>query len=95
MSGAVTAMSLAHVVLRPHAARMFLVDEATAASIRRAFMEDGELSAVIEFRRHFPLISDHAKALECAQIIAGWGTAPLVGQGADNVVRLRPRRPKL
>jgi len=65
---------------------MFCVDEATAESIRRAFMEDGELSAVVEFRRHFPLISDHARALECARIIAGWAPARPPTDVCDNVV---------
>lgn len=37
---------------------MFCVDEETAAAIRRVFNEDGELSAVVELRRHFPLILD-------------------------------------
>ena len=51
---------------------MFTVDEATAQAIRRAYDEGGELSGIVEFRRHFPLISDHAKAGECVRIIAGW-----------------------
>src|SRR3954465_2308916 len=50
---------------------MFVVDEPTAEAIRRAFDEGGELSGIVEFRRHFPLISDHAKARECVRIIAG------------------------
>jgi len=68
---------------------MFCVDEATAASIRRAFIDDGELSAVVEFRRHFPLITDYARALECAQIIAAWGVERPERDGGDNVVSLR------
>lgn len=78
---------------------MFCVDEQTAASIRRAFMDDGELSAVAEFRRHFPLITDHARALECARIIAGWGVERPTTDGGenavpakDNVVTLKSRR---
>ncbi len=80
---------------------MFCVDEATAEAIRRAFMDDGELSAVIEFRRHFPLITDHARALECARIIAGWGVERPATEVSENVVPLRnnvvtlkPRRPR-
>jgi hypothetical protein len=38
---------------------MFSVDEATAAAIRQVFEESGELSAVVEFRRHFPGIKDN------------------------------------
>jgi hypothetical protein len=39
---------------------------------RRAYDEGGELSGIVEFRRHFPLITDNAKAGECVRIIAGW-----------------------
>ena len=35
---------------RPHADRMFVVDEATAAAIRAALQQGGELSAVVELR---------------------------------------------
>jgi hypothetical protein len=41
---------------------MFVVDEATAEAIRRALNESGELSAVVELRRHFPLIRDNEQA---------------------------------
>jgi hypothetical protein len=51
---------------------MFAVDEPTAEAIRRAWDESGELSGIVEFKRHFPLISAHAKAGECVRIIAGW-----------------------
>src|SRR4051794_15286407 len=43
---------------------MFTVDEVTAEAIRRAYDEGGELAGVVEFRRHFPLITDNAKAGE-------------------------------
>ena len=43
---------------------MFSVTEAEAAAIRRVFEEEGELSAMIELRRHFPGITDNAKARE-------------------------------
>src|SRR3954469_8508214 len=55
---------------------MFAVDELTAEAIRRAWDEGGELSGIVEFKRHFPLISDHAKARECVRIIAGWQKRP-------------------
>ena len=55
---------------------MFAVDDATAEAIRRAYDEGGELSGIVEFRRHFPLITDHAKAGECVRIIAGWRKVP-------------------
>ena len=55
---------------------MFCVSESEATAIRRVFSEEGELSAVIEFRRHFPGIEDNAKARECVRIIAGWTPRP-------------------
>ena len=55
--------------------RMFAVDEATAAAIRRVYEESGELSAVVEFRRHFPLIADNARARECVRMIASWASS--------------------
>jgi hypothetical protein len=51
---------------------MFCVDEPTADAIRQAYETSGDLGGIVEFRRHFPLITDHAKALECVRIIAGW-----------------------
>ena len=50
---------------------MFVVDEPTAAAIRQAFIEGGELFAVVELRRHFPMLTDSA-AGRCARAIAGW-----------------------
>src|SRR3954453_4257251 len=55
---------------------MFSVDEPTAEAIRRAYDEGGELSGIIEFRRHFPLITDNAKAGECVRIIIEWKPRP-------------------
>ncbi len=54
-----------------HVRRMFVVDEPTAAAIRQAFIEGGQLSAAVELRRHFPLLTDSA-AGRCARAIAGW-----------------------
>jgi len=62
---------------------MFVVDEATAAAIRRAWHEDGELAAVVELRRHFPLITDPARARSCVQAIVGW--APRADLEKDQV----------
>jgi hypothetical protein len=53
------------------------------------FEQDGELSAMIELRRHFPGITDNTRARECARIIAGW-TPPTVNPAP--VTRLHPRR---
>ena len=55
---------------------MFCVDEATAEAVRRAFDEGGELSAVVELRRHFPGITDNANGRTCARIIMGWSPVP-------------------
>jgi hypothetical protein len=46
---------------------MFVIDEATAAAIRAALQQGGELSAVVELRRHFPLITDNAEARRCVR----------------------------
>ena len=70
---------------------MFAVDEATAEAIRRAYDEGGELSGIVEFRRHFPLITDNAKAGECVRIIAGWKPAPEWPQQPARQSRARRR----
>ena len=56
------------------------VDEATAEAIRRAWHEGGELSGVVELRRHFPLITDDAKAWLCVRTIVGWAPRPVPKQ---------------
>jgi hypothetical protein len=55
---------------------MFVVDEETAAAIRRAWQEGGELAGGVELRRHFPLITDHAHARRCLWVIMGWRLMP-------------------
>ena len=67
---------VAHRAGRAHARTMFAVDEATATAIRDVFNEHGELSAIVEFRRHFPLIGDNDRARQCVQIIASWEPLP-------------------
>ena len=67
---------------------MFTVTDEQAAAIRRVFIEQGELPAVIEFRRHFPGIVDTTKARHWARIIAGWrppatNPAPVTAPRAD------------
>ena len=65
---------------------MFAVDEDTAEAIRRALDEGGEWSAVVELRRHYPAITDNAKARLCVRIIAGWRQRPaLPKKGSRNV----------
>jgi len=68
---------------------MFMVDEATADAIRRAFTEDGEFAAAVELRRHFPGIVDNAQARQCARrTIAGWEPRP----SPDKTARCRKRK---
>lgn len=55
---------------------MFIVDEATAEAIRRAWHEGGELSGVAELRRCFPGITDGENARRCVRTIAGWTPRP-------------------
>jgi hypothetical protein len=55
-----------------HISDVFAIDEATIEAIRPARDEGGELSAIAELRRHFPLITDNAQARLCLRIIVGW-----------------------
>ena len=72
---------------------MFAVDEQTAEAIRHTLNESGELAAVVELRRRFPLVGDNANARVCVRAIAGW--RPLPAWGGDNpVTQLKPRRPR-
>ena len=73
---------------------MFAVDEATAFAIRQARQDGGELSGMVELRRHFPLITDNARARLCLEVIMSWGPpTPSLEQGpASGKARPRPRR---
>jgi hypothetical protein len=55
---------------------MFIVDEPTAEAIRRAWHEGGNLAGVVALRRHFPLITDPARARSCVYAIVGWQQRP-------------------
>jgi hypothetical protein len=55
---------------------MFVVSESQAEAIRRAYEDSGELSAMIELRRHFPGISDPENARRCVRSIASWSPLP-------------------
>ena len=59
---------------------MFVVDEETATAIRRAWDEGAELSAVIELRRHFPLVTDGENARRCVRTIVGWTQRPVTSE---------------
>ena len=71
---------------RAHARQMFAVDETTAEAIRRALQEGGELSAVAELRRYFPLLTDSAEARLCARTRTAVGGS--MGQLASEIVWL-------
>ncbi len=60
--------------MRAKAAGMFMVDEETTEAIRSTWHEDGELSAIVELRRHLPLIKEHATASRCVRTIVGVGS---------------------
>jgi hypothetical protein len=62
--------------VRPRAPGMFVVTEADAAAIRTVLDREGELSAAVELRRLFPLITGIAEARECGRTIAGWKPPP-------------------
>ncbi len=64
---------------------MFTVDDAAGGSIRRAYEEGGELAAVVELRRRFPLIQDNEHARSCVHMIAGW--TPVPPKGACEVLQ--------
>jgi hypothetical protein len=66
---------------------MFAVDEPTAEAIRRAWHEGGELSGIVEFKRHFPLVSDHAKARMCVRAILSWTPKPAAEQRPPGSIR--------
>jgi hypothetical protein len=70
---------------------MFMVDEATAAAIRKAYEEGGELSAVVELRRRFPGITDNESARLCVRSIASWQPRPPQPQRRTGRTRSSPR----
>ena len=56
------------------------------------FCVDEELSAVVELRRHFPLITDNVRGRECVRISAGWQPVLPPAKGADRVAHLKSER---
>jgi len=59
---------------------MFAVDDATAGAIRRVYEDSGELAAIVELRRHFPLFENSEHARSCVRSIASW--KPILPKGA-------------
>jgi len=51
---------------------MFAIDQATADAIRQAYEKSGELAAVVELRRYFPLFENNEHARSCVRSIASW-----------------------
>ena len=62
---------------------MFVVDEETAAAIRRAWEAGGEPAGVAAPRRRFPLTADTAQARRRVRAIVGWGQRIVRGQEQD------------
>ena len=57
-------------------ANMFAVNPEVADAIRQAFQERGELAAMVELRRHFPLFESNDQARSCVLAIASWKPIP-------------------
>jgi len=66
---------------------MFAVEPAIADAIRRIFQEQGELAAIVELRRHFPLFESNEQARSCMLAIASWAPIPLHSSA-------RPKKPR-
>lgn len=55
---------------------MFTVEPAVADTIRQVFQEQGELAAIVELRRHFPLFESNEQARSFVLAIASWTPIP-------------------
>jgi hypothetical protein len=71
---------------------MFCVDEATAAAVRQVYEANGELSAAVELRRHFPGITNNETARRCVKMIAGWKPLPPPSE-TNRACRIRSSTP--
>jgi hypothetical protein len=72
-----------------HVRTMFIVDEPTAAAIRKAYLESGEPSAVVELRWHFSGIADNENARRCVRTIASWAPLPSLPPKKPRACRTR------
>jgi hypothetical protein len=68
--------ALAPDTVSPHIRVMFTVCESEAEAIRHAYEAGGETSAVVELRRHFPIIADNENTRLCVRTIASWTPLP-------------------
>lgn len=55
---------------------MFMVDAATSAAVRDAWINEGEAAAIALLRSHFPGLADNANTAMCARTIASWTPIP-------------------
>jgi hypothetical protein len=60
-----------------------------AKTIRQVYEASGELSAVVEFRRHFPGITDSAATRRCVRMIVGWQPLPPLPRKRTRTCRTR------
>ena len=77
----------------PIVGAMFSVDEATAEAIRQVYEASGELSAVVELRRHFPGITNNETARRCVRTIASWKPLPPIPRKRTRTCRTRSSTP--
>jgi len=69
---------------------MFLVGNDAAEAIRTAYLDKGEVAALIEFRRFFR-VDDDTSALRAVKTIASWNTAS-TAPPPPTVPKRRPSR---
>jgi hypothetical protein len=77
----------------PIVGAMFSVDEATAEAIREVYEASGELSAVVELRRHFPGITNNETARLCVRTIASSKPLPPLPPRRTRTCRTRSSMP--
>jgi hypothetical protein len=71
---------------------MFTVDDDTAGAIRRVYEESGELAAVVELRRRFPLLESSEHASSCVRLIASWRPIPVKPGKSSSAGRLSGKK---
>ncbi|NYZ14069.1 hypothetical protein HL658_16055 [Azospirillum sp. RWY-5-1] len=66
---------------------MFMVSDEEAELIQTAYHRGGELAAVAELRRVFPVFQGNERAVDAVRMIAGWRRVQVAGA----VARRSPR----